>query len=357
VSPSHRFDTVVVGGGQAGLAMGYYLKQQGRDFVIIDAGERIGDAWRNRWDSLKLFTPAAFNALPGLLFPAPSASHPSKDAMADYLEVYAEAFALPVRLAQHVDSLSRQDGAYLLQVGEDHYRADHVVVASGPYHTPRIPTFASQLLPSIHQLHSRDYRNPAQLPEGDVLVVGAGNSGAEIAMDLAATRRVHLSGRDTGSVPTRPDGPLGLLLTRPFWALLGLINADTPLGPRAKAFDRRRGTPLVRLKPADLVKAGVVRVPRVESIFEGKPRLADESVMDGSNVVWTTGFKPDFSWVRLPIFGEDGYPEHHRGVVSAAPGLYFLGLPFQHTFLSAVVGGVGSDARYLAERLTQDVQP
>jgi putative flavoprotein involved in K+ transport len=277
--------------------------------------------------------------------------------MADYMEAYAEAFALPVRLGQRVDSLSRQDDAYLLQVGQDHYRAARVVVASGPYHTPRIPTFASQLLPSIHQLHSRDYRNPAQLPKGDVLVVGACNSGAEIAMDLAASRRVYLSGRDTGSVPAYPAGPLGLFLARPFWRLLGLINADTPLGPRAKAFDRTRGTPLVRLKPADLVKAGVTRVPRVEGILEGKPRFADGSVMDVRNVVWATGFKPDFGWVHSPIFGKDGYPEHHRGVVSAAPGLYFLGLPFQHTFLSAVVGGVGSDARYLAERLAQDPQP
>lgn len=353
---NHCFDTVVVGGGQAGLAMGYYLKRQGRDFIILEAGTRIGNAWRNRWDSLKLFTPAAFNALPGLPFPAPPASYPGKDAMADYLEVYAKTFALPVWLGQHVNALSRQDDAYILQVGGACYRADHVVVASGPYHTPFIPAFASQLSPSIQQLHSRDYCNPKQLAGGDVLVVGAGNSGTEIAMDLAATRRVYLSGRDTGSVPTYPEGPFGLLLARPFWGLLGLINADTPFGQRAKAFDRSRGTPVVRLKPADLARAGVARVPRVEGVTEGKLVLADGSAMDVGAVVWATGYKPDFSWVQLPVFGEDGYPRHHRGVVSAAPGFYFVGLPFQHTFLSAVVGGVGKDARYVAEHLARGAQ-
>lgn len=353
---NHRFDTVVVGGGQAGLAIGYYLKRQGRDFVILDAGTHIGDAWRNRWDSLRLFTPAAFNALPGFPFPAAPASYPTKDAMADYLEVYAKTFALPVRLGQHVESLSQQDDAYLLQVGGACYQADHVVVASGPYHTPYIPEFAPQLSPSIQQLHSRDYRNPKQLAGGDVLVVGAGNSGAEIAMDLAATRRVCLSGRDTGLVPAYPAGPFGLLLARPFWGLLGLINADTPFGQRAKAFDRSRGTPVVRLKPADLARVGVTRISRVEGVTEGKPVLADGSVMDVDSVLWATGFKPDFSWVQLPVFGEDGYPQHHRGVVSAAPGLCFVGLPFQHTFLSAVVGGVGKDARYVAEHLARSAQ-
>jgi putative flavoprotein involved in K+ transport len=351
---SHRFDTVVIGGGQAGLAMGYYLKQQGREFVILNAGTRIGDAWRSRWDSLKLFTPAAFNALPGLPFPAPPASYPTKDAMADYLERYAATFGLPVCLGRHVNCLSREGDRYRLQVGEDRYEADRVVVASGPYHTPYIPAFAAQLDPSTHQLHSRDYRNPAQLTGGDVVVVGAGNSGGEIAMDLAATRRVYLSGRDTGSVPAYPEGALGLWLTRPLWALLGLIHADTPIiGRRVRAFDRSRGTPLVRLKPADLARAGVVRVPRTEGVSEGKPVLADGSVLEVGTVVWATGYKPDFGWVKLPVFEQDGYPKHHRGVVEEAPSLYFLGLPFQHTFLSAVVGGVGDDARYVAEQLAQ----
>lgn len=350
---THIFDTVVVGGGQAGLAMGYFLKRLNRNFVILDAGARLGDAWRNRWDSLRLFTPAAFNALPGLPFPAPAATYPTKDEMADYLEHYAATFTLPVRLGQHVDSLAREHDRYRLQVGEDRYEADHVVVASGPYHTPFIPTFAAQLHTSVRQLHARDYRNPAQLAEGDVLVVGAGNSGAEIAMDLAATRKVYLSGRDTGSVPAHPEGPLGLWLARPFWTLLGLVNADTPLGRRARAFDRSWGTPLVRLEPADLLRVGVVRVPRTEGVAQGKPLLADGSVLDVGTVVWATGYMPDFRWIRLPIFEQDGLPKHYRGVVEEASGLYFLGLPFQYTFLSAVVGGVGRDARYLAEHLKQ----
>lgn len=273
--------------------------------------------------------------------------------MADYLEGYAATFALPVRSGQHVDSLSRQGDAYLLRVGGACYEADRVVVASGPYHTPHIPAFAGQFDPSVRHFHSRDYRNPAQLAEGDALVVGAGNSGAEIAMDLAASRKVFLAGRDTGSVPGYPGGRFGLWLARPFWGLLGLINADTPLGRRARAFDCGRGTPVVRLKPADLARAGVVRVPRVEGVLEGNPVLAGGAVVEVKNVMWATGFRPDFGWIELPVFAEDGYPDHRRGVVRAAPGLYFLGLPFQHTFLSAVVGGVGKDARYVAEQLAQ----
>lgn len=351
---THIVSTIIVGGGQAGLALGYYLKQQGRDFLILDASTRVGDAWRNRWDSLKLFTPAAFSSLPGLPFPASGPSYPSKDAMADYLEHYAARFTLPIRLKQRVDSLEAVADGFLLQVGDACYRAKQVVVASGAYHTPFIPSFASQLRPEIKQLHSRAYRHPGQLPEGAVLLVGAGNSGAEIAMDVAATHRVYLSGRDTGSIPGLPAGPLGLAVARPFWALLSRVdaNADTAIGRRLQAAGRHQGTPLIRLNPSDLVRAGVVRVPRTESVCQGKPKLADGWVLEVSSVIWATGFKPDLSWIKLPILGSDGYPVHQRGVVGAAPGLYFLGLPFQHSVLSAVVGGVGYDARYLGKQLT-----
>lgn len=351
------FDTVIIGGGQAGLAMGYYLKRQARNFIILDAGECIGDAWRHRWDSLKLFTPAVFSALPGLPFPAPGASYPSKNAMADYLESYAQRFALPIGLNRHVERLQCDREGYEVQAGGERYQAQRVIVASGAYHAPKVPAVASQLDPAIVQFHSREYRNPGQLANGDVLIVGAGNSGAEIAMDVAPTRRVYLSGRDTGSVPSGPGGALGIALSRPFWTLLGRldVNADNPISRRLQRFGREWGAPLIRLKPADLDRAGIRRVPRTESVCQGKPVVQGGSALDVTTVIWATGFKPDFSWIQLPIFAADGYPVHRRGIVEGAPGLYFVGLPFQHSVLSAVVGGVGKDARYLAENLRHSI--
>ncbi len=351
----HRLDTVVIGGGQAGLAIGYYLKEKDRDFVILDAGDRIGDAWRRRWDSLRLFTPAALSALPGMPFTFPGGYFPTKDETADYLEKYARKFDLAVRLNWHVDSLRREGDSYLVSAGEERYMAGNVVVATGPYHTPRIPDFAKSLDPSITQLHSSAYRKPDQIPEGAVLVVGAGNSGAEISVELAATHKTYLSGRDTGSVPGRVHQRL---LPRHIlfgwfvgWWLLGRFTVDSKLGQKGREFNRSQGAPLVRFRSKDLIKAGVERVPRVEGVVDGKPQLADGRAMEVASVVWATGFKPDFGWIELPVIGEDGYPFHYRGVVESAPGLYFLGLPFQHTFASAVIGGVGKDARYIAEHI------
>lgn len=357
-TPERRLDTVVVGGGQAGLAMGYYLKEQGREFVILDAGERVGDAWRNRWDSLRLFTPAALSGLPGMPFPFPGGYFPTKDETARYLEEYAGKFDLPVRLGRQVNSLRREGIGYVISAGEERYLAENVLVATGPYHTPRVPAFAARLDPSITQIHSSAYRNPGQLSEGDALVVGAGNSGAEISAELASTRRTYLSGRDTGNVPG--GAVSGHRLSRSLlfgwligWWLLSRLSVDTRLGRKGREFDRRQGTPLVRFSPEDIVRAGVERVPRLEGVAGGKPKLADGRTLDVSGVVWATGFKPDFGWIDLPVFEDDGYPIHRRGVVDAAPGLYFLGLPFQYTATSAVIGGVGMDARYVADHLAR----
>jgi len=343
----HHVDTVVVGGGQAGLAMGYFLtKQEDRDFVILDAGNRVGDAWRKRWDSLRLFTPAFHSGLPGMPFPAPGHYFPTKDETADYLETYARMFDLPLRLGRHVESLSPHDEGYLMRAGDERYLAGHVVVATGPYRHPNIPGFAAELDPAIAQLHSSAYRNPGQLPEGGVLVVGAGNSGAEIAVELAESRRTYLSGRDTGHLP------VSLIHNRlSLWLADHAFTIDTRLGRKMSEAMGRRGDPLVRLKAKDIVVAGVERVPRVEGIVDGKPRLADGRSLDVAVVVWATGFRPDFGWIELPIFDEAGYPIHHRGVVDATHGLYFLGLPFQYTPTSTHVGGVGKDARHLAEHL------
>ena len=341
-----HFDTVVIGGDQACLAMGYFLARQDRDFVILDAGCRVGETWRNRWDSLRLFTPAFHNGLPGMPFPAPGSYFPTKNETADYLEAYAGKFDLPVRLRRRVESLSRRDGGYLVSTGDERYVAEHVVVATGPYQHPKIPGFAAGLDPAIVQLHSSAYRNPDQLPKADVLVVGAGNSGAEISVDLAATRRTYLSGRDSGYIP------IGLIHNRfSLWLADRLLTTDTRLGRKMSEAHRDRGAPLVRLKPKDIAAAGVELVPRVEGVVDGKPRLADSRTLDVAAVVWATGFRLEFGWIELPIFDDGDYPIHRRGVVDAAPGLYFLGLPFQYTPTSEHVGGVGKDARHVAEHI------
>src|SRR5215213_10113416 len=321
-----HFDTVVIGGGQAGLAMGYFLARQDRDFVILDAGGRAGETWRNRWDSLRLFTPAFHDGLPGMPFPAPGSYFPTKDETADYLEAYAKKFALPVRFGRYVDSLARHGEGYLVSAGYERYVTEHVVVATGSYQHPKIPDFAVRLDPEVMQLHSSTYRNPDQLPEADVLVVGAGNSGAEISVDLAATHRTYLS----------------------LWLADHVLTTDTRLGRKMSEAHRDRGAPLVRLKLKEIATAGVERVPRVEGVVDGKPQLADGRVLDVAAVLWATGFRLDFGWIELPIFDDGGYPMHHRGVVDVAPGLYFLGLPFQYTPTSEHVGGVGKDAQYIS---------
>jgi putative flavoprotein involved in K+ transport len=342
-----HFDTVVIGGGQAGLAMGYFLASDDRDFVILDAAGRVGETWRNRWDSLRLFTPAFHDGLPGMPFPAAGSYFPTKDETADYLEAYARKFALPVRFGRHVDSLTPHDDGYLMRAGDERYVAEHVVVATGSYQRPKIPDFAAGLDPAIVQMHSSAYRNPDQVPEADVLVVGAGNSGAEISVDLAAARRrTYLSGRGAGYIP------VSLIHTRlSLWLADHVLTTDTKLGRKMSAAHRDRGAPLVRLKPKEIAFAGVERVPRVEGVVDGKPRLADGRVLDVAVVVWATGFRLDFGWIELPIFDDGGYPIHHRGVVDSSPGLYFLGLPFQYTPTSEHVGGVGKDARYISEHI------
>ena len=340
----HRFDTVVIGGGQAGLAVGYHLAHQDRDFVILDAASRVGDAWRSRWDSLRLFTPARYSGLPGMPFPAPDGYFPTKDEMADYLQAYAARFALPVRLGVRVDALTREDGRYRLSAGAECLAADRVVVATGPFQQPHIPAFASELDPQIVQFHSTAYRNPDQLQDGGVLVVGAGNSGAEIALELAATRRTYLSERDTGRIP--------LGLGRGFWWFLShVLTVDTPPGRKARKAALGRGTPLIRLRPKDVVAAGVERVPRTTGVRDGQPVLADGRVLGVANVLWCTGFAPDFRWIGLPVVGEDGYPVHYRGVVEGEPGLYFVGLQFLYALTSSLIGGVGRDAAYVCEHI------
>jgi putative flavoprotein involved in K+ transport len=348
---NERFETVVVGAGQAGLSVGYHLTKQGRRFVILEAGERVGDVWRERFDSLRLYTPARYDGLPGLSFSAPTWSFPTKDAVADYLEAYVERFDLPVRTGVRVESLSRQGDGYVLRAGESSFEADRVVVASGTFQRPVTPGFADQLDPSILQLHSNDYRNPSQLREGPVLVVGASHSGGDIAFELAPLHPTVLSGRVHGEIPFRIDGRPARVIMRGLWFLANrVLTMQTPLGRRMQPEVRAGGGPLLRVKRADLKAAGVEHTEsRVAGVRNGRPVLDDGRELDVANVVWCTGFTKDVSWIDIPVTGEDGWPEQERGIATSAPGLYFVGLPFLNAFGSMLIGGVGRDAEHVAK--------
>lgn len=350
---SERFDTVVIGGGQAGLSVGYHLSRRDRSFVILDANERIGDSWRRRtWNSLRLFTPARYDGLPGWGFPAPGWSFPTRDQMADYLEAYADRFELPVRTGVCVDGLSRNEDRYVLSCGERQLEAERVVIASGFYRTPIVPDFASELDPRIVQMHSSEYRDPSQLRAGDVLIVGAGNSGADIAIEVCRSHRTWLSGPDKGAVPVRIDTRRYRLVMPLLWFVAShVLTVRTPLGRKVRPHVLRSGAPLIRVKPEDLAAAGVERVPRTVGIESGLPTLEDGRVLDVANVIWCTGFHPDFGWIDLPVFDEAGEPIQERGVVPSEPGLYFVGLDFLYSFVSENVGGVGRDAKHIAKHI------
>ena len=349
---AERVNTVVIGGGHAGLSAGYHLARRGVEFVILDASARIGDAWRQRWDSLRLFTPARYAGLDGMPFPAPAFYFPTKDEFADYLEAYARRFALPVRLDTQVERLSRAGDAFVVVAGNRRFEADHVIVAMARYQQPRVPPFAALLDPRIRQLHSCEYRNAAQWQDGGVLVVGAGNSGAEIALEAARSHSTWLAGPDTGHVPFRIDGlPARLILTRLVLRVVfhRILSLGTPIGRRARPRMLRRAAPLIRTKPRDLQQAGVHRVPRVVGARDGRPMLEDGRVLDVSNVVWCTGYNPGLSWIDLPVFDATGELRHDAGFVEAEPGLYFVGQHFQYAFSSDMIHGVGRDAARIAD--------
>ena len=352
-----RFETVIIGGGQAGLSVGYHLKVQGRPFVILEANERIGDSWRKRWDSLSLFTPACYDGLSGWPFPADGWTFPTKDEMADYLEAYTERFELPVRTGVRVEGLSKNAGQFVVSAGGKLFKADNVVVAMADYQRPQVPAFGSGLDSGIVQLHSYDYRNPSQLQDGDVLIVGAGNSGAEISLEVSRTHSTWLSGRDTGHIPFRIEGAASRLLLAPLalrFVFHRVLTVNTPVGRRARPKILANGAPLIRVKPADLDAAGVERVPRVVGARDGSPLLKDGRVLEVANIIWCTGFHPGFSWINLPIF-EAGKPVHERGVVAGEPGLYFVGLDFLYAMSSVMVHGVGRDAEYIARHISRRV--
>lgn len=354
-----RFHTVVIGGGQAGLAVGYHLARRGIPFVILDASARIGDSWRQRWDSLRLFTRARYDALPGLRFPAPPGAFPSKDEMADYLEAYAAHFRLPVYSGTRVERLWKRDGRYVVDTvgGEERIEADNVVVAMSSFQQPTIPSFASNLAPGIRQLASREYRNPSQLQPGAVLVVGASNSGAEIALDIARRgerRDVWLSGRHPGHLPFEIDGAFARFVMSPLLFRVvfhRILTIDTPMGRRVRPRFLSRGSPLIRAKPRNLEAAEILRVPRMIGVEGGRPLLEDRALLNVTNVIWCAGFSPGFGWIDLPVFSEDGTLAHRGGLTETEPGLFFVGLNFLYSLSSTMIQGVGRDAKRIVDAI------
>lgn len=349
--PSHhghapeRREVVVVGGSQAGLAIGHFLAQRGRDFTILEAAGELAATWRERWESLQLFTSARYDALPGLAFPGDPDRYPSKDEVADYLTDYARRFDLPVELGSRVSSVRRTNGAYMVELDERAIEADQVVIATGPFQTPFVPPIAEGLGPAVAQMHSAAYRSPKDISDGRVLVVGGGNTGYQIAEELSASREVHIS---IGS-PQKPL-PQRILGRDLFWYLdkTGLIRKtrDTRIGRRLQANEDT----LIGSSPRGLRRHGVEFHARALDAAGSTVTFGDDTKLDVRTVIWATGFRLDHSWIDVPVFDAQGAVAHKRGVTES-PGLYFIGLPWQHTRGSALLGFVKDDAEYVAQQI------
>jgi putative flavoprotein involved in K+ transport len=355
---TQHVDTLIIGAGQAGLATGYHLARLGREFLIVDGNGRIGDNWRCHYDSLTLFSPARFDGLPGMDFPGHPWHFPGKDEVAAFLEQYAVEMELPVRLRTRVERLVPRDGGgFVAHLGPDTVECANVVVATGTFgRTPRVPDVAASLAPRIRQLHSAEYRNPAQLLPGTTAVVGASHSGHDIAYEVAADRPTILVGHGHGNVPL-DWGSARFTIVFPLVVLLWkhLLTRRTPMGRKAMHKVRHHGAPTARVKARHLAERGVDRIERrVTGVSaDGKPVLDDGRVLDVANVIWATGFRPDFGWIDAPITDADGWPREYRGVVDEVPGLFFCGLSFQFAFSSMVLPGVGRDAAHVAARIHQ----
>jgi putative flavoprotein involved in K+ transport len=343
---NHEYEVVVIGAGQAGLAIGYFLKRRGRRFVILEAAASIGAAWRERWDSLTLFTPRQYDSLPGLPFPGDPDGYPSRDEVIDYLERYADSFDLPIELNRPVRRLTKRNGALVLEVDGRTITAEQVVLATGPFQTPYVPKIAERLAPDVFQTHSTGYRRPSDVPGRTVLVVGGGNTGYQIAEELAATHEVYLS---VGSRQTPlPQRFLGRDL---FWWLTTTRLFRTTVESRLGRRLRNRDT-LIGSSPRRLKKHGVRMKPRVVDADGRTVRFEHASELAVGAVIWATGYRPDYSWIDLPVFDDDGRLRHRRGVTDV-PGLYSLGLTWQHTRGSALLGWVKDDAEFIADRIDE----
>jgi putative flavoprotein involved in K+ transport len=343
-TPNH-FEVAVVGGGQAGLAMAYYLRERGRRFVVLERGDSIAPAWRERWDSLRLFTPRGYSALPGIPFPGDPDGYPTRDEVISYIDRYADTFEQSIELSSDVRRLSEEDGRFVLNIDGRTITADQVVVSTGPFQTPYVPNLAEKLDSDVWQAHSTGYRRPSDLPEGTVLVVGGGNTGFQIAKELSATHKVVLSvGSKQKPLPQRIAG------RDLFWWLTKTHLLSTTVESRLGRKLQYRDT-LIGSSPRELTRrCGVELKPRAIDASDRTVRFEDGRELEVGAVIWATGYRPDHSWIDLPILDSNGRLRHRRGVTDV-PGLFFLGLTWQWTRGSALIGWVKDDAAFLAERI------
>jgi putative flavoprotein involved in K+ transport len=347
--------TIIIGAGQTGLATAYHLTRRGHRCLVLHEHTRVGDVWRRRYASLRLNTPARYDALPGMAFPAPGRTFPTGAEMGDYLEAYAERFCLEVRGLTRVTRVEQTDSGFIVTTSTGVLEADQVVVATGGEHHPRVPGLAERLDPGIRQVHSGDYRDPAQLLPGPTLVVGAGQSGADLALEIAeAGHETWLSGTPAGEIPVEL-GSFKARLVAPvlFFMAHHVLTERTRKGRQLRERIRSgSAAPLLRVKLHHLAEAGVHHVPeRTTDVVDGKPALGDGTVLDVANVVWCTGFRQDFSFIHPSPVGDDGWPRDEGGVMTDLPGLYFMGLLFQRGFYSMLVGGAGRDAEHIARQI------
>jgi putative flavoprotein involved in K+ transport len=341
-------EVAVIGAGQAGLALGYFLKRQGRRFVVIERADEVGPAWRERWESLTLFTPRRYSALPGLAFPGDPDGYPTRDEVIAYLERYAERFELPVELGSEVEELEPgDDGCFRLEAGGRTITADQVVVATGPFQTPYVPDLSRRVPADVFQTHAVGYRRPDDVPHGTVLVVGGGNTGFQIAEELSATHQAVLSiGSHQKPLPQR------LLGRDLFWWLtkLGILEktVDSRVGRKLSTRDT-----LIGSSPRELKRRyGVELKARLVDFHGRKAHFEDGSELEVVAIIWATGYRSDYTWINLPISDEGNRLRHRRGVTEV-PGLYFLGLSWQYTRGSALIGFVGDDAEFIAEKIAE----
>jgi len=343
-----KFSTVVIGAGQAGLAAGYFLKKQNEDFIILDQGQQVGDSWRHRWDSLRLFTPSQYDGLPGFPFPAIRGTFPTKENMADYLLDYTAKFSLPVQLNTKVlELLKTSDGYEIITSGRRLY-SDFVIVATGTNPVPYIPEFAKKLDRKIVQIHSSAYKNPQQFPASNTLVVGAGTSGVEIAIELSKSRKTMLSGSPTPHIPDFVFRYAGRLY---WWFAHHVLTLNTPIGHKVRKKIHSSGAPLISVSIDDVINANVEHVPRMKGAHNGLPQLENDRIVSVDSIVWATGYRPDFSWIKIDLNCDKGWPQNRRGVSEDTKGLYFIGMLFQFGLTSGLVGGIGRDAAFVVNHI------
>jgi putative flavoprotein involved in K+ transport len=343
--------TIVIGGGQAGLSTGYHLKKANIEFLILDAEAHTGDSWRKRWNSLRLFTPAWNNGMPGYPFPGDQNSFPGKDEVADYLMEYKEKFELPVLYNARVKLVKKTNNGFQIKLEDRVLEAQNLVIATGSYTIPKMPAFARQLNGSIQQIHSSDYKSPYNLPNGNILVVGAGTSGFQIAMDaLSEKRTVYIAGKPTAQIPDFIFKYFGKQFV---WMNKHVLNTGTPMGRKFQAkILQGKGAPLIHISPEVAMNAGVKIVSRLHGVQGGWPVMESDQKIKPTAIIWCTGFRPDYSWMDLPAaIADSGYPESNRGVSSKYPGLYFVGSQFQYSLTSTWIGGVGRDAGYIVNQI------